>query len=64
MKGACWSQGAETYACSSLGFQRQNKCVTINCEKGGHDNEKETIYQPRDDGGGTGTPGLPANHQW
>ena len=35
MKGACWSQGAETYACSSLGFQRQNKCVTINCEKGG-----------------------------
>ncbi len=33
-------------------------------KRGGHDNEKETIYQPRDDGGGTGTPGLPANHQW
>ena len=32
-------------------------------KRGGHDNEKETIYQPRDDGGGTGTPGLPANHQ-
>jgi hypothetical protein len=35
MKGACWPQGKETYACSSLGFQRMNECVTINCEKGG-----------------------------
>ena len=35
LKGACWSQGKETYACSSLGFQRKNKCVTINCKKGG-----------------------------
>ena len=35
MKGACWSQCKETYACSSLGFQRMNECVTINCEKGG-----------------------------
>ena len=32
MKGACWPQGKETY---SLGFQRMNECVTINCEKGG-----------------------------
>lgn len=35
MKGACWPQGKETYACSSLGFQRMNECVTINCEKEG-----------------------------
>lgn len=35
MKGACWSQCKETYACSSLGFQRMNECVTTNCKKGG-----------------------------
>ena len=35
MKGACWSQGKETYAGSSLGFQRRNEYVTTNCKKGG-----------------------------
>ena len=35
MKGSCLPQGKETYAGSSLGFQRKNKCITINCKKGG-----------------------------
>jgi hypothetical protein len=34
-RGLCVPQREETYACSSLGFRNQNKCVTTNCKKGG-----------------------------
>ena len=36
-KGACWSQGKETFACSSQGFRNEstNTSVNTNCEKGG-----------------------------
>jgi hypothetical protein len=30
MKGACWSQGAETYACSSLGLLVKDLFEPIN----------------------------------
>ena len=35
LRGLCVPQCEETCACSSLGFRNQNKCVTINCKKGG-----------------------------
>ena len=37
LKGACWTRGKETFACSSQGFRREstNMSVNKNCKKGG-----------------------------